>query len=91
MYGGFGSEIAPTDIYSVDDALERLGRIVGQFPKWQTILTFLPKGLAKGIIYRSAIASTFAASLELAKNGDIEIRQSSTFGALYLRSRSKTG
>ena len=84
-------KIAPTDIYSVDDALERLGKMVGHFPKWQTILTFLPKGLAEGIIYRSAIASTFAASLELVKNGDIEIRQGTTFGALYLRSRSKTG
>ena len=39
-------EIAPTDVYSVDDALERLGRILGRLPDWQTLIDFLPEGLA---------------------------------------------
>jgi len=84
-------EIAPTEIHSVDDALERLGRILGRLPDWQTLMTFLPGGLAGGIVYRSAVASTFAASLELAKSGRLEIRQSGTFGPIYFRSQSKTG
>lgn len=84
-------EIAPTDVHSVDDALERLGRFLGRLPDWQTLMTFLPGSLAGGIIYRSAVASTFAASLELAKSGQLEIRQSGTFGPIYFRSRSNMG
>lgn len=84
-------EIAPTDVYSVDDALERLGRVLGRLPDWQTLMDFLPDSLAGGIVYRSAIASTFAAGLELAKSGKVELRQSGTFGPIYFRSRSQTG
>jgi len=84
-------EIAPTQIHSVDDALERLERILGRLPDWQTLLTFLPDSLGSGIVYRSAVASTFAASLELAKAGKLEIRQSGTFGAIYFRSQSEVG
>ena len=84
-------KIAPTEIHSVDGALERLGRILGRMPDWRTLMTFLPGSLAGGIVYRSAVASTFAASLELAKSGELEIRQSGTFGPIYFRSQSKTG
>jgi len=84
-------EIAPTEVHSVDNALEWLGRILGRLPDWQTLMTFLPRNLAGGIVYRSAVASTFAASLELAKSGKLEIRQSGTFGPIYFRSQSRTG
>ena len=84
-------QIAPTDIHSVEDALERLGRLLGRIPDWQTLVTFLPMGLGEGLIYRSAVASTFTASLELAKMGRVELRQSGTFGPLYLRSRTQSG
>jgi segregation and condensation protein A len=84
-------EIAVTEIHSVDDALERLGRILGRLPDWQTLTTFLPKSLEGGVVFRSAVASTFAASLELAKSGKLEIRQNGTFGAIYFRSQSSTG
>ena len=84
-------EIAPTEIHSVDDALERLGRLLGRLPDWQTLVSFLPVSLSGGIVFRSAVASTFVAGLELAKNGQLEIRQSGTFGPIYFRSQSKTG
>ena len=50
-------EIAPTEIHSVDDALERFGRVLGRLPDWQTLMNFLPDSLAGGIVYRSAVAS----------------------------------
>ena len=40
----------------------------------------------KGLVWRSAIASTFAASLELARAGKLQLRQDSAFGPIYLRS-----
>ena len=64
-------EIAPTEIHSVDDALERLGRLLGRLPDWQTLVSFLPDSLSGGIVFRSAVASTFVASLELAKTGQL--------------------
>ncbi|MBK18869.1 MAG: segregation/condensation protein A [Rhodospirillaceae bacterium] len=84
-------EIAPTEIYSVDDALERLGRVLGKIPDWTTLEGFLPESIKDNVIYRSAISSTFVASLELAKSGELELRQSGTFGPIYVRSRAETG
>ena len=36
---------------------------------------------------RSAVASTLAASLEMCKSGQLDIRQDGTFGPIYLRAR----
>jgi len=40
------------------------------------------------VLRRSALASTFAATLELARSGRIELRQDRIFGPIYLRSSS---
>ncbi len=76
------------DLHSVDDALDRLHQIVGKLPDWSTLARFLPAGLRKGLPYRSAVASTFAASLEMAREGKLRIRQDSVFGQIFLRSGS---
>ena len=74
------------DIYSVDDALERLHTLVGKTPDWQVLSGYLPKGMKDGLGLRSAIASTFAASLEMAREGKLRLRQNATFGQIYIRS-----
>ncbi|NKB22189.1 MAG: segregation/condensation protein A [Alphaproteobacteria bacterium] len=84
-------EIAATEIYSVDDALERLGRVLGKIPDWTTLQGFLPESIKDTVVFRSAVASTFAASLELAKSGQLELRQSGTFAPIFVRSRAETG
>ncbi len=78
--------IAPTDYYTVDDALERLSGLLGRMPDWQTLESFLPPDLRDPTMMRSAVAATFAATLELAKAGKLTLRQSGTFGPIYLRS-----
>ncbi|MGH7076293.1 MAG: segregation and condensation protein A [Stellaceae bacterium] len=78
--------IAPAELYSMDDALDRLRRILGRMPEWRTLQSFLPQGLRHGLIERSAIAATFAASLELARAGKLQLRQDRAFGPLLLRS-----
>lgn len=77
--------IMPLDLYSVDDAIQRLRGLLGKVPDWQTLSSFLPDNLKSELGRRSAIASTFAASLELAKSGKVKIRQERTFGPIYLR------
>ena len=72
-------------LYSVEDALERLRQRVGCMPEWENLVKFLPPGLMDVLLARSAMASTFSASLELAKEGQLRIRQMETFGPIFLR------
>ncbi|MEN8196595.1 MAG: ScpA family protein [Pseudomonadota bacterium] len=81
--------VASNDLYSVDEALQRLSSLIGRIPDWRTLANFLPDDLREGLNMRSAIASTFAASLELAKAGKAELRQDSPFGPIYVRRTSR--
>jgi len=78
--------IEAQELYSMDEALERLTRILGRVPEWRTLSSFLPEGLTDGLMGRSAIAATFAASLELVRSGRLQLRQDSAFGPIFLRS-----
>jgi len=82
--------IAPTEYYSMDDALHLLGRIVGRVPDWTALLQFLPADLRDETALRSAVASVFAATLELARSGRAQLRQEKIFGPIYLRSPGPT-
>jgi len=78
-------QIAPMTLFSMDDALHRIGEMLGQVLDWTTLQTFLPPGLQRGLPRRAALAATFAASLELARTGRIELRQEQLFGPIYMR------
>ena len=78
--------IEAQELYSMDDALQRLTRYVGRMPDWRTLASFLPANLRVGLVGRSAVAATFAASLELVREGRLQLRQDKTFGPIYLRS-----
>ncbi|MSO89606.1 MAG: segregation/condensation protein A [Rhodospirillaceae bacterium] len=77
--------IEPLDLYSIDEAIGRLTAMLGRMPDWTTLWSFLPSGLGDGIMQRSAIAATLAASLELARSGKLQIRQERPFGPIYFR------
>ncbi|MAF94547.1 MAG: segregation/condensation protein A [Rhodospirillaceae bacterium] len=83
--------IEPFDIYTVEDALQRLRRLLGSTPDWESLWRFLPEGAQEGLVARSAIASTFAASLELAREGKVKLRQHDVFGPIYLKSTRRDG
>ena len=53
--------------HSLDEALQRLGEFIGQVPEWRELTAFLPAELRGAVFRRSALASTFAATLELAR------------------------
>ncbi|MEK9725407.1 MAG: ScpA family protein [Rhodospirillaceae bacterium] len=74
------------EIYTVEDALQRLRRLLGPIPDWQNLMTFLPPGLKGGLLYRSAVASTFAASLEMAKEGRVRLQQAEVFAPIFIKS-----
>ncbi len=72
-------------VLSVEAALRRLDVMLGTVPDWAALQTFLPTDLREPGARRSAIASTFAAALEMAKRGRLDIRQNRAFGPIYLR------
>lgn len=72
-------------ILTMEAALERLTRMLGVAPSWTDLSAFLPEGWTAPIQARSATAATFAAALELARQGRVELRQAAVFGPIELR------
>lgn len=81
--------IEPMDLYSMDMAIERLKSFLGNIPNWTRLQAFLPDNLKNALHTRSAIASTFAAALEMVRDGKLKIRQSDTFGDIFFHSPGK--
>lgn len=80
--------IEASRLYTMDQAVQRLRRMLGDIPDWKDLMTLLPqeeRGRMTPIQYRSALASTFAASLELVREGHLSVRQESTFGPIMLK------
>lgn len=72
-------------IMSIEDALGRLAALVGELPEWTVLMSFLPQDLLDAFDPRSAMASTFVATLEMAKQGRLQFQQAEAFGPLYVR------
>ncbi|GEM_PF-55969 len=79
-------QLVQVDLYSVDEALRWLARLVGRLPRWTAMSQFLPEDTKDGTQSRSALASTLVAGLELAKQGRMQIRQDRTYGPIFVRS-----
>jgi segregation and condensation protein A len=79
--------VANRPVMTLEAALERVSRLVGERIDWAMIETFLPDS-ASGIFRKSALASSFVAALELARQGRVELRQKSPFAPLYLKAPS---
>ncbi|SOC09246.1 segregation and condensation protein A [Rhodobacter maris] len=77
------------DIFTMEEALERIRGMIGFAGDWTALTHYMPEGWGREPARRrSATAATFAASLELAKQGQIEIRQSETFAPITIRART---
>lgn len=76
-------------ILTMEQALERLRGLIGYMGEWADLSSFLPEGWGVDPARRrSATAATFAASLELAKAGKIELRQGETFSPIQIRKKA---
>jgi segregation and condensation protein A len=90
-YGSVKARTAPAmhvvparSVMSLDDAIERVGRMIGMAIDWTEIGQFLP--VSDDPAYRrSALASSFVAALELARRGRLDIRQDAPFAPLEVR------
>lgn len=74
-------------VWSIKEAREKLEKLLGAMDDWGTFDRWLTHYLASPDLVRSVRASSFTASLELAREGVIELRQDEAFKPLYLRRR----
>ncbi|MFC3124824.1 segregation and condensation protein A [Pseudoroseomonas globiformis] len=75
----------PRRLWTVQEALDRLARLVGALPEWGELQRFLPESLIDPVEKRAALAATLIAGLELARGGRLELHQEMAFGPILLR------
>ncbi len=78
-------KIEVSQLYTVEAAIERLKNIFGNTNDWMQITDLIPNLSKSLLINKSAISSTFVASLELVKNGIILVKQNEMFGPILLK------
>jgi len=75
-------------VFTLEQALERMRGLIGFGGEWTDLSSYLPDGWdGDPMRVRSVTASHFAASLELVKNGAIQIRQSEVFAPIQIRTK----
>jgi segregation and condensation protein A len=75
-------------VYTMEQALERMRGLIGYAGEWADLTTFLPEGWTETpMARRSSVAAHFAAVLELAKRGQVVLRQGEMFAPIQLRRR----
>ncbi|WP_323770274.1 ScpA family protein [Antarctobacter sp.] len=77
-------------VFTMEQALERIRGLIGFAGVWTDIQSYLPEGWFEDPVrWRSATAATFAASLELVKEGKAELKQSGTFEPIMMRRKER--
>ncbi|MEL6968141.1 MAG: ScpA family protein [Pseudomonadota bacterium] len=73
------------EVWSLSDARDIIVRLMGELGEWTPLEGFLHRYLTDDENRAGVIASSFAASLELVREGTLEIRQHETFAPIYMR------
>jgi segregation and condensation protein A len=85
--GGKAYQPKHAPVLLIEEARERLERMLGRIADWSGLSKLLPFEWSGGERRRSALASTLLACLELARDGRIEIRQLKPFDEVYVKDR----
>lgn len=73
-------------VFTMEQALDRMRGLIGYAGEWSDLTSFLPDGWdANPMRRRSSTAAHFAAILELAKRGQVDVRQGETFAPIQIR------
>jgi segregation and condensation protein A len=71
-------------VMTLEEALVRVERLLGARLEWSELQSFLPE-TQDAEFKKSALASSFVAALELARQGRLELEQQAAFSPLYVR------
>ncbi len=76
-------------VYTMEQALERMRGLIGFAGDWTELTSYMPDAWRTDPLRRrSATATNLAASLQLAKEGHIEIRQNEIFAPIHIRQKA---
>lgn len=85
-----GHVVKARKVWSIKEARNRLERLVGDsVGDWRQLDMFLMQYLPDGVEPRTVLASSFGATLEMAREGLIDIRQDTPFAPIYMRRREE--
>jgi segregation and condensation protein A len=87
--GGRAYRPVHAPVLLIEEARERLERMLGRIGNWSGLSSLLPFEWSGGERRRSALASTLLACLELARDGKLELRQRKPFDEVYVKDRSE--
>ncbi len=83
-----GHVVKARKVWSIKDARKRLERLVGEsVGGWTQLDMFLEQYLPQDVEPKTVLASSFGATLEMAREGLVEIRQDAPFAPIYMRRR----
>lgn len=74
-------------VFAIEAARRRLEKMMGMLIDWDRIDALLPEDYVTGKERRTALASTFSASLELVRDGHIEVQQGNPYDPIFVRKR----
>ena len=77
--------IADTQLYSVEDALITIKTFFKHEKDWTDLLDFIPNHLRNKLERKSLLASHFVASLELVKEGSLQLKKDDFTGNILLQ------
>jgi len=83
--------IAKREVWSLQDARDILARMLGHFGDWTDLTSFLLPYIPEPEMRNTVVASSFAASLELVREGKLKMRQEAAFEPIYLKSSPDEG
>jgi len=83
--------VAKRTVWSLAEARAALERLVGQSMDWSPLDQYLVAYLVDPSVRATVLASSFAAVLELVREGELEVHQQGSFTPLYLRKRKDNG
>jgi len=82
---------AQRTVWSLADAREALERLIGQAGDWSRLDDFLITYLVEPSMRATVLASSLAATLEMVREGHIELHQHAAFAPIFLRKREAAG
>jgi segregation and condensation protein A len=79
--------VAKRTVWSLAEAREALERLIGQSMDWSPLDQYLVAYLTDPAMHATVLASSFAAALEMIREGRLEAHQQGAFSPLYLRKK----
>ena len=77
-------------VWSLADARDALQRLIGEAQDWTTLDGYLLRYMVEPQMRPTILASAFSATLEMAREGRLVLRQYKPFAPLWVRRRSNT-